>query len=660
MYWRFGSVIICVVVFMSRGVCDVVPPSQRNIPSPQSEHPGNIFLEEEVVSVPMPAGSVQGSPWRILNDRLEVVKEGVIGPDPGAGGRLVIGQPGIGWYRIEFLNARGEVEHWTTAAVLAGLSSPVPEDSPVCLDAALSWYKEQIPGEREKLANLAALAGVNWIRDRLRWREVQPTADTFAAETHYDRLAQYQTGLHLCVLQVYHNTPEWARQEGYGQLPADLRIVYRFCKTTAERFKGTVSAWEPWNEGNAGNFGGLTTDEMCSLQKAAYLGYKAGDDHLTVGWQPIGGVNVSALTDSILANETWPYYDTYNIHSYDWTESYESLWAPAREAACGKPIWVTESDRGMKADPDSEVGDFSEEYDRLKAAFIAQSYTCSLHAGSLRHYHFLLSQYMEQENTIQFGLLRPDLTPRRSYVALAAVGRFLAGARCLGRWKVAGKPDAFVMAFRGVPDGKDRDVLVAWNEVKGDWDQRGKASMDWTLPAGFRTEEVFDYLGRSLGKEAPPQLTSFPVFIILPVGETDRLELTKPAPSPLRNDRPSPVVIQLLMPDRFRKTERVGWTDVNDRSVPATQELELQFVVYNFSTAPVKGMISVEKAPAGCQLDKGPWEMTLEPVDRKEVKTRFSWSNPAPVGEKPEILHIRGDFGEAGKPCLSGNLYKTD
>ena len=193
----------------------------------------------------------------------------------------------------------------------------------------------------------------------------------------------------------------------------------------ARRFRGSVRAWEPWNEGNAHNFGGHAIDEMCAYQKACYLGFKAGDPTVTVGWNPIGGINTSGLVRGILDNETWPYYDTYNIHSYDWPHAFDGLWESARRAACGRPIWVTEADRGMKAQADSD--DFSPEFARRKAEYMAQSYACSLYAGASRHFHFILGHYMEQ--SIQFGLLRKDLTPRPSYVALAALGRFLAGGR---------------------------------------------------------------------------------------------------------------------------------------------------------------------------------------------------------------------------------------
>ena len=64
--------------------------------------------------------------------------------------------------------------------------------------------------------------------------------------------------------------------------------------------------------------------------------------------------------------------------------------------------------------------------ERRQAAFIAQSYATSLFAGVQRHFFFILGNYIENE--VQFGLLRHDHTPRPGYVALAAVGRFLAGS----------------------------------------------------------------------------------------------------------------------------------------------------------------------------------------------------------------------------------------
>ncbi len=649
---------ICQLIFVSLMVssiyCEGAMDRERLIPLPLSNHPGNIFLEDEVVSLSFQPSGQPCVKWRVLDDHSAVIKEGII----EGGTSIVIGKLGIGWYRIEFLDSQGVIVKETTAAVIARLRVPVPDDSPIGVDAAISWYPEKETGEREKLAILASLAGVSWIRDRLRWREMQLANDVYAASTHYDRLAAYQKSLGMNVLQVFHATPKWALKEGDGALASDLRIVYQFCKAMAQRFKGKVNAWEPWNEGNAHDFGGLTIDELCSYQKAAFLGFKAGDEHVTVSWQPIGGINVPALTGGILANETWPYYDTYNIHSYDWTDAYESLWGPAREAACGKPIWVTECDRAIKSDPNSSMGDLTMENDLLKAEFMAQSYSLSLHAGSVRHFHFILGDYMWLNETVQFGLLRRDLTPRPAYVALAALGRLLAGAKCLGRWIMDDQPDVYVIAFRSFPDGKERDVLAAWTEVKGDWHQRGHATVQWNPPSGMQEEEVFDYLGRSQGKVVPTQLTSSPVFLVLPPGETGSLKLTRPALSAKREAEPSPVVLQLIMPQKARELKREGWTDVFDRTASSTQETELTIAVYNFWNGQVNGKVSVESIPERWRITPGSWNMTLDPMGREETRLKLIPDSGKGNSTGKEWIIIRGEFGEAGRPCVAFRMKR--
>jgi hypothetical protein len=573
----------------------------------------------------------------------------------------VVGRPEVGWYRVEFLDKAGNMVGWTTVGVLARLAEAVPEDSPICVDAALSWYPERVADERQHLAELAALAGVSWIRDRLRWRDIQPAADTFAADTTlYDHLAAWQAGLGMKILQVFHGTPSWAAEtpEKTGRIPSDLRLAYRFCKAMSERFKDQVEAWEPWNEANVSNFGGHTIDEICSHQKAAWLGFKAGNPKVTVGWEPLAGINIPSLVQGILNNETWPYYDTYNIHSYDWPDVYETLWGPAREAACGRPIWVTECDRGMKADPASPVGDLSRDFELRKAEFMAQSYASSLHAGSKRHFHFILGHYMEQNDTIQFGLLRRDLTPRPAYVALAALGRLLAGAQRLGRWVAPDKPEAFIYLFRARPDGREHDVMVAWSERTVDWEERGRASTPWNLPAKFTVEEVFDYLGRSLGRDIPSDLKSSPIFVVMPRGEADKVNLEKPSLSVYREGAPSPIVLQFLAPASKAKVGREGWTEFHDRVVETSRENEARIVVYNFSDQPRNGTVAVESIPEGWQLDPDHWEVSLPPMGREELAAKLVLPTLGGVSTDGEWLKVRGDFGEAGKPVLAVRFRK--
>lgn len=482
--------------------------------------------------------------------------------------------------------------------------------------------------------------------------------DFTGAQTTYDTSARIQTSQGLKVLQVFHDTPQWAVAEGdtRGRYAGDLRDVYRFCKAMAVRLRGTVHAWEPWNEGNVATFGGHTTDEMCSYQKAAYLGFKAGDPNVLVCWNVSTAVPTRLHTNLVLQNETWPYFDTYNTHTYDWPESYERLWKPVHDAACGRPIWVTESDRGIQYGTPEPWCDLSREGDIRKAEFMAQSYASSLFAGADRHFHFILGHYCEG-GKIQFGLLRLDETPRPSYVALAAIGRFLAGAKCLGKWSIASQPNVHLYAFQAQPDGKLRDILVAWAEMPGDWDQRGKTVADWALPQGMTVEGVYDYLGRSLGTIPPRQLRGAPVFVLLGPGETGHLPLTAPQRSTFRPGKPGQIVLQLHMPPAASvNIEQIPWASDIEHKVRPETEIELPLYAYNFGDQPVRGRIVVEHAPAGWRLTPDTWEVTLDPMGRSRLDCRFFMPQRQMDKSSDTWIVLRGDFDAAGRPVLAFRL----
>ena len=158
-----------------------------------------------------------------------------------------------------------------------------------------------------------------------------------------------------------------------------------------------------------------------------------------------------AQTKGVLANEAWPYFDTYNIHSYDPPIKYLKLFTTACDAASGRPIWLSEwrCPRGPRR-PSGHGATMTPADEMKQATFVARSYASSLYAGVERHFFFILGNYIEKG--VQFGLIRHDHTPRPGYVALAAVGRLLADAKSLGR--VPSNDDGTgVYAFAAVVDG---------------------------------------------------------------------------------------------------------------------------------------------------------------------------------------------------------------
>ena len=624
------------------------------LPQPLPDHPGNIFLEDENVSVPLPDTLSPGANrWRLLDDQLQVIRTNVT-PFNNAGkdALLSLGALGVGWYRIEF-GVSNRFDHgFTTLAVLRGLRAPTPSDSPIALDSAAAWFAPNDAPQQRRLANLAALAGVSSVRDRLRWRDLQPQpGELVAPPTTYDTSADAHRDAGLQMLDVFHDTPPWARDGvSGGQFAPDLRRVYDFARLLAVRFKGRVGAWEPWNEANVATFGAHTVDQMCSWQKAAWLGFKAGDPEVLVGWNATAAVPTPAHTEGVLANETWPYFDTYNIHTYDWSHSYADLWKPVREAASGRPIWITEADRGTPHLKNPPWFDQEPRLERLKAEWITQAYASSLFAGAARHFHFILGNYQEP-NGVQFGLLRLDLTPRPAYVALAAVGRCLAGAKPLGRWRPGN--DVNVYAFRARPDGQERDVLVAWAEKDVDWNGRGKTTVEWKLPAQLPVLGAIDYLGRPLGTPLPKALTSAPVFLFLPSGQAASLPLEPPPTlAPRRAGSPSPVVLQLSLPrTAIRKVEDLPWSEGHAYHVVPGQSLNLKLHAYNFSANTTAGRWQVVRQPQAWEVLLSTPEFRLKAMDRGELEGSLRVPDDAMVRDGWVVL--QADCGPLGRPVLA-------
>ncbi len=421
----------------------------------------------------------------------------------------------------------------------------------------------------------------------------------------------------------------------------------------ARRFQGQVQAWEPWNEANIEMFGGHTVDEMCSLQKAAYLGFKAGDPAVLVGWNVYTTLPTMEHTQGLARNQASAYYDTYNIHTYEWHHEYRRLWEPARLAAGGKPLWVTEADRGLPYDTEAPWFDHSPENEMRKARYIAQAYACSLSAGAARHFQFVLGNYAEDFNHTQFGMLRKDLTPRPAYVALAAVGRLLAGAKFVGIWQRPDQPDTHIYLFRTQRAGAPQTVMVIWAERNVDWPARNKTTAPWPLPDTLPITELYDYLGRPIAR--PQEIGGAAVFAVC--STLVELPDLEPAGEPTELATPPsvcPVVLQLQLPRPQRaKVHPIEWSQGFEYEVPAGQDVALAFYAYNFSAGAADGIVRVTDLPEGWVLQPQQWPVRIEPMDR----TRFDCRLVIPAGSAGEVVSgtvcLQGDLGAAGQSVLA-------
>jgi hypothetical protein len=599
---------------------------------PLAGHPGNVFLADETVAVSVPGPGA----WSLVNEAGRVWRTNLAGP-----GSVTLGTLPVGWYELRRDGAPWAGSNRVALAVLAPRASRRTDRagaaSPIGLDVAMAWF---YPAERmPAAANLCALAGVHWVRDRLNWREIEPARGHLAdpSSTRYDSsaVAQHEAGLR--VLQVIHLSPAWANPET-KRFPLDLRDAHAFYRAMAARWRDRVQAFEPWNEADIDVFGGHTGSEIASLQKAAYLGLKAGNPDI-VACQNVFALHQPAILGEFAANEPEASFDTMNLHHYVRFDQYPEVYAAFRAIAGGKPLWTTECSLPVKwageaRDQEPTAADLG-----VQAERVAKTFACALHEGAAKVFYFLLPHYVEGQT--QFGLLRADLTPRPAYVALAAVGRFLADAQPRGRLQGA---SAAVRAylFRARPDGRERDVLVAWST-------NGVADLD--LPCA--PEAAYDHLGRPIGAQRYRiELESAPKFVvlpnrILPVNAHPWTFSPPPAKSRPSSARTAPVVLQAIWP-----TARID-LKASAYRIGAGQVAVIPIKAYNFGSAPERLGLRLTH-PDGWQASV-PAELVLPAGQDAAFELRVTAPQTA-AGKPAGRVRIEADLANGKRAVLALNL----
>ena len=593
----------------------------RTLPEPLADHPGNVFLAGEEVVVTLPPATPDG--WRTVDYEGKLVAEG-----RGAG-PVRLGRLPVGYYEVR----RGEAAVTAkpiSLGVLAPLAVPTPKTSPIGIDVAMAWsFKEnQMPA----VANLCTMAGINWVRDRLNWAEMEPRRGEFASHTRYDTSARTQHAAGLQILQVNHVCPTWAGPD-HGRFPTDLRDAYRFYRAMAQRWRTTVLAFEPWNEADIPMFGGHIGSEIAALQKASYLGLKAGNPQI-IACQNVFADHARPILADFHANQAWPYFDIFDLHHYAAVSQYPAIYADFRAVSAGRPLWVTEFNVPVTWSGDENRREPSDADLRVQAERVAKVYAGALHEGVAAAFYFMLPHYVEAQT--QFGIIHPDLTPRPAYVALAAVGRLLSDAKPAGKLK-SDKRSVHGLLFRARPDGKEHLVLVAWAD-------RGKPSL--ALPA--KPLAVFDHLGRARSAAAGTwELAEAPLFLLFSgdLREKFALELPPP-PAPRLEGRPSPVVLQAVWPQQRVAPHQSAYR------IAANKPEQIPIFVYNFGAEPVEGRLSII-APNGWKLSL-PGQVKVRPGERVELALGVDLHEVASPACQSAV--IRGDFQIAGTPVLSLRL----
>jgi hypothetical protein len=549
-----------------------------------------------------------------------------------AGQPLAVPPQPPGYYTLEW--RAGEQQGTTSFGVIPARPDKRPPSGPLAVDGATAWLSDET--QWEPIARMLRRTGIGWMRERLSWGQVAPEEGKLDWGK-YQTVADTLDDQGVRVYQIFHDSPGWTHPGEQTRNPDDLRHVYRFTKEAAGHFRGQIPAWEPWNEPDIGFFDQLG-DKYAGIQKAAYLGFKAGNPDVDVLLCSLCRGH-SAFSDNIFECGVADYMDVFNFHTYSPVDRYVATirsWVDLAEryGVGDGPIWLTEA--GIRL-LHKEGEELTPELERTQAEFVPRSFAISLAGGVDKHFFFVLPFYPERG--VQFGAMRKDLSPRPGLVAIATAVRLLGEGRFLG--KLLAEPEgceAYVFH-----NGKER-VAVVW----------ASEDVEARLPVAAESVRVVDLLGRE--RQAPAQdghltlpVSSAAQYVVgLGPGAEDELTGAVREPGRLPRLQPSKVVIV-----GYLETEAID-KDRNAYIVRADRPVRLAVDAYNFDEElSAQGTIRLE-LPEGWEADRMEAGVRLRPMDRDGIRFTLSPRVGQAMMQSPVKVWVRGDFpGETVAPSVS-------
>jgi hypothetical protein len=243
------------------------------------------------------------------------------------------------------------------------------------------------------------------------WSSIEKAQDNFDWTTLDNAVATARKNGVTDILMVLAGTPSWATDDpsaggAAGVLPGAAGMPTNFAwwddwvRQVATRYKGQITAYQPWNEANLSTFSTGSPQEMADLTKRAYDIIKQVDPSATVV-APSTGTRLAGPFRKFypaflreLGERGWP-VDVFSAHTYPASvgtpvdraalaTEWEAMLAAA--GAPNLPLWDTENNFGLAGpgptNPDTNI-------EGVKAAqWTARTYLDALRLGISRAYWY--------------------------------------------------------------------------------------------------------------------------------------------------------------------------------------------------------------------------------------------------------------------------------
>jgi hypothetical protein len=295
-------------------------------------------------------------------------------------------------------------------------------------------------------------AGIASIRDEVPWgaieREKGKLVMPESFETYVRKAAA--SGVNVLLILDYAN-----RFYDDGDRPRSPEAIEGFCRYAefvVRHFGQQVRLYEVWNEWDIGigmpekyRKGGSAEDYV-KLLKAVYSRMKAADHSITVmaGGCTSGGVKKGWLEETIKLGAL-DSCDAISIHSYNYSAEFPERGPEACSA------WMTGVQEMLRKYKGGEVPFYVTEMGwpthvgkngtdpELSGSYLARLYLLARTSPSFRGlwwYDFQDDGWKAEYNEDNFGLVRPDLTPKPAYEVLADIAPIVVNGQYVDRLPV--------------------------------------------------------------------------------------------------------------------------------------------------------------------------------------------------------------------------------
>lgn len=336
-----------------------------------------------------------------------------------------------------------------TVMLSASIAAPRAQAAEPGVVPDLTWYTS----DSDKQRTVAAIedVGSKWVRLNVKWAEAEPVNNAYNEWwlKEYEKAIALARGAGQRVIVMVDTAPIWASGSPTSNVPSDPRDYADFMSYLSSRLRGTVDAYEVWNEPNLKRFWSTGPDasRYAALLKATYPRIKASDPVAQVVFGGTSGNDYEFLEAAYAAGAKGS-FDVMATHPYPYCGStgpadvrresdgriskdsylgYREVRATMAAQGDAKPIWFTEfgwntSTTGCNPGAGIWQGGVSEA-DQAKNLYEAYKLIeGDSYVEVALWYDFRNNYWMKDADTpeARYGLLRTDFSPKPAYDAYKA------------------------------------------------------------------------------------------------------------------------------------------------------------------------------------------------------------------------------------------------